>query len=257
MKTDITPGSERLVGRRQFLKTSGGVVIFIGAAGLLPQLISCKDTNKVREQLEKHSITAWVQITEDGEIIIYNPAAEMGQGSMTALPLIFAEEMDADWSNVKVEFSPQEADIYGSEGWTPGTKLMFTVGSRTTKSYYPVMRKAGAQARYVLLSSAALHWDVPISELTTQDSFVIHENSNKRIGFGELVPFLVMPETLPDFTGEGLKNQIDFGLIGKKIPRTEIPDKVSGSAQFAIDIRLPDMVYGVLERGKLHGAKPT
>ena len=256
MKTESTPGSIKPINRRQFLKSSSGVALFIGVAGILPQLISCEDPKKVGEQLKKHGITAWVQITETGEITIYNPAAEMGQGSMTSLPLVFAEEMDADWSKVKVEFSPQESDIYGSEGWVPGSKLMFTVGSRTTKSYFPVMRKAGAQARYVLLSSAAAHWGVPISELTARDSQVIHENSSKKIGYGELVPFLTMPETLPDFTAESLKKPEDFRLIGKKIPRTEIPNKVDGSAQFAIDIRLPNMAYGVLERGNLHGAKP-
>jgi len=198
-----------------------------------------------------------VRITEDGHITLYNPAAEMGQGSMTALPLIFAEEMDADWSNVNVEFSPQESDIYGSPGWQPGTKLMFTVGSRTTNSYYTVMRKAGAQARYVLLHAAAAHWQVPLTELTTGPSEVIHEKSGKKIAYGDLVPYLSMPETLPDFNEGGLKDPKDFKLIGSQIPRTEIPEKVDGSALFAIDIRLPDMVYGVLERGALHGAKPT
>ncbi|MFK7813690.1 MAG: molybdopterin cofactor-binding domain-containing protein [Maribacter sp.] len=257
MKTEKTPSATKSINRRQFLKSSSGVVIFIGAAGILPQLISCKDSKKVGEQLKKHELTAWVQITEAGDITIYNPAAEMGQGSMTALPLVFAEEMDADWSKVRVEFSPQESDTYGSPGWSPGSKLMFTVGSRTTKSYFPVMRKAGAQARYVLLSSAAAHWNVPIAELTTHDGDVIHENSSKKISYGKLVPFLTMPETIPDFTEENLKKPEDFRLIGTKIPRTEIPAKVDGSAQFAIDIRLPNMVYGVLERGNLHGAKPT
>ena len=245
------------MGRRQFLKSSGGVALFITASGLLPNILSCTDTKGVERQLTKHDVTAWVRITEDGQITIYNPAAEMGQGSMTSLPLVFAEEMDADWSNVNVEFSPQKADIYGSPGWQPGTKLMFTVGSRTTNSYYSVMRKAGAQARYVLLHSAAAHWQVPIGELTTGPSEVIHEKSDQKIGYGALVAYLTMPETLADFSETGLKNPKDFRLIGSQIPRTEIPDKVDGSALFAMDLRLPNMVYGVLERGALHGATPT
>ncbi len=245
------------VGRRQFLKSSGGAALFIGVSGLLPNLISCTDAKGMQGQLAKHDVTAWVRITEDGQITIYNPAAEMGQGSMTALPVIFAEEMDADWSKVNVEFSPQESDIYGSPGWQPGTKLMFTVGSRTTNSYYTVMRKAGAQARYVLLHTAATHWKVPIEELTKGSSTIIHEKSGQKISYGDLVAYLTMPETLPDFNDGGLKDPKDFKLIGSQIPRTEIPQKVDGSAQFAIDLRLPDMVYGVLERGALHGAKPT
>ncbi|SDM67340.1 xanthine dehydrogenase family protein molybdopterin-binding subunit [Kriegella aquimaris] len=243
--------------RREFLKTSSGVALFIGVSGILPQLVSCKKTDKVRAQLAKHELTAWVRITEEGEITIYNPAAEMGQGSMTSLPVLFAEEMDADWSKVKVEFSPQEVEIYGSEGWAPGSKLMFTVGSRTTKSNYPVMRKAGAQARHVLMYSAAKHWNVPISELTTANSNVIHEPTHRELSYGALVPFLKMPDILPDFTEDQYKNPKDYKLVGKRIPRTEIPVKVNGTAQFAIDIRLPNMVYGVLERGNLHGSQPT
>lgn len=252
MSTKITS-----LSRREFLKSSSGIALFFGASGILPLLVSCSDEKKISEQLEKHPITAWVQITEDGEITIYNPAAEMGQGSMTSLPVIFAEEMDADWSKVKVEFSPQELEIYGSPGWAPGSKMMFTVGSRTTKSNYHLMRKSGAQARHVLLHSAATHWNVPISELTTAISVVKHEKSGKEISYGELVPFLKIPESIPEFTEEQIKATKEFRLIGKEIPRTEIPSKVNGTAQFAIDIRLPDMVYGVLERGNLHGSKPT
>ncbi|MDX1315725.1 MAG: hypothetical protein R3356_09500, partial [Eudoraea sp.] len=81
MKNDINTLPEKGFSRRDFLKSSSGVALFIGVSGLLPQLISCKDTEGIKKQLEKHAITAWVQISEDGEIIIYNPAAEMGQGS--------------------------------------------------------------------------------------------------------------------------------------------------------------------------------
>ena len=257
MKKQLYTASKKGFSRREFLKSSSGVALFIGVSGILPQIISCSDPKKLKEQLEKHQITAWVQITEDGEITIYNPAAEMGQGSMTSLPLLFAEEMDADWSKVRVEFSPQEVETYGSEGWVPGTKLMFTVGSRTTKSYYPVMRRAGAQARHILRHSAAAHWGVPLAETSTKKSEVIHELSGKRIGYGELVPLLTFPDSLPDFDNGGLKNPEDFQLIGSHIPRTEIPSKADGSAQFAIDLQLPEMVYAVLERGNLHGARPT
>lgn len=251
------PTTQKQIDRRQFLKSSSGVALFIGVSGILPQLVSCSDPAGVQEQIEKHRLTAWVQLTPEGAITIYNPAAEMGQGSMTSLPVIFAEEMDADWSKVSVEFSPQEPEIYGSEGWSPGSKLMFTVGSRITKSNYTLMRKSGAQARYVLMHSVAKHWDVPVAELRTSNSYVIHEKTDQKISYGAVVPFLKIPENLPDFTEEQLKSPKDFRLIGQDIPRTEIPAKVDGTAKFAIDIRLPKMVYGILERGKLHGAKPN
>ncbi|MEJ2163206.1 MAG: molybdopterin-dependent oxidoreductase, partial [Robiginitalea sp.] len=202
------------LSRRAFLKTSGEVALFIGVSGLMPQLVSCGDTERMQAQFEKHPVTAWVKISEDGTVTICNPAAEMGQGSMTSLPVVFAEEMDADWDRVTVEFSPQEAEIYGSQGWRPGTKLMMTVGSRTTNSYWPVMRNAGAQARYVLMYSAALHWEVPVDEVSTAIGKVVHGESGKEMGYGELVPYLQMPEVLPEFKKEQLKNPGDFRLIG-------------------------------------------
>ena len=257
MKNQVNTIPEKGFTRRDFLKSSSGVALFIGVSGLLPQLVSCTDTKGIKEQLEKHAITAWVQITEDGQITIFNPAAEMGQGSMTTLPLLFAEEMDADWSRVRVEFSPQETEIYGSEGWVPGSKLMFTVGSRTTKSYYPVMRKAGAQAKYILRNSAAEHWGVPLSETSSKNSEVIHNPSGKKISYGDLVPYLKLPEEMPDISDSDLKKREDFQLVGNYIPRTELPSKTDGSIKFAIDLLMPEMVYAVLERGNLHGATPT
>jgi isoquinoline 1-oxidoreductase beta subunit len=255
----MLPTSQKngILNRREFLKSSSGIALFIGASGIFPALVSCSDSKTIQQQFGKHAITAWVKISEDGQIIIYNPASEMGQGSMTSLPLIFAEEMDADWSKVKVEFSPQESETYGSPGWSPGSKMMFTVGSRTTNSYFNTMRTAGAQAKAILLHAAAQHWKVPIKELSVENSVVSHTESAKTISYGELIPYLVAGETLPDLSEVPLKALDKFKLIGHEIPRTEIPSKVDGTAQFAIDVRLPDMVYGVLERGNLHGAKPT
>jgi isoquinoline 1-oxidoreductase beta subunit len=242
--------------RRTFLKTSSGIALVIGATGLFPQLISCKRPEQLTEILEKHVVTAWVQLSEDGRVTIYNPAAEMGQGSMTALPMIFAEEMDADWEKVEVLFSPQDPSKYGSE-WGPNRRIQLSAGSRVTKGYYTLLWKAGAQARQLILDNVARHWEVPQEELTTQSGKVYHENSGRSIGYGEVVGFLEIPDALPEVDESQLKDPSEFRLIGKDQPRYDIPSKVDGSAQFAIDVRLPDMVYGVLERGNVHGAKPV
>ncbi len=243
--------------RRQFLKTTTGASLFIGISGMFPTFIACKDSKEVEEQLEKHALTHWVQLTEDGQITIFNPAAEMGQGSMTSLPAIFAEEMDAYWPNVRVEFSPQESAIYGSEGWGNTGKIMLSAGSRVTKGYYPIMRRAGAQSRYILMLNAADQWQVPMEMLKTEDGFVKHKEDNREISYGALVPSLKIPETLPEFTEAQFKDPSEYKLIGKDLPRKEIPQKVDGSAQFTMDIAMEDMVYAVLERGKQHGATPV
>ena len=126
-------------------------------------------------------------------------AAEMGQGSMTALAAIIAEELDADWNMVRIENAPVIPAIYGLQ-W--GGKLggpMMTVGSRTIKGYYNGLRLAGAQARKVLLQNVAEKWQVPIGDLITEPSTVLHKISGRKIGYGEIVSFAKIPNPLPVF----------------------------------------------------------
>ncbi len=244
------------VSRRKFIKSSAGVALFIGSSGLLTQLVSCEKEKEVKAVIDKQRLTAWVQMDDKGHMIIFNPAAEMGQGSMTSLPVILAEEMDADWSKVSVVFSPQESEIYGSEGWGPNRKIMLSAGSRVTNGYYNLLRKAGAQIRYLFLEAAARAWRVPLTELSTGPGRVLHKKSGKEIDYGSLVSNLSIPENLPEINEAQLKDPKDFRLIGTVIPRTDIPAKVNGKAKFAMDLRLPNMVYGVFDRGRMHGAKP-
>ncbi|NND33864.1 MAG: xanthine dehydrogenase family protein molybdopterin-binding subunit [Saprospiraceae bacterium] len=244
-------------GRRTFIKRTGGVTLLIGGAGIIPHLISCSDNRETISNAPATQLTAWVRLDPSGSLTIYNPAAEMGQGSMTSLPLIFTEEMDADWNKVNVEFSPQESAIYGSDGWSSDRKVMLSAGSRITKGYFQIMRKAGAQARHIMLYSASELWDMPIESLTTENGLVIDEKGDKKISYGELVEHLQLPDPLPEIDEIQLKDPKYFRLIGKDIPRIDIPQKVNGTAQFAIDIKLPEMLYGVIERGRVHGAHPT
>ena len=132
-----------------------------------------------------------------------------------------------------------------------------SAGSRVTKGYYNLLRKAGAQARYILMHSVAEEWGVPMEELSTLPGEVVHKASNKKISFGKIIPFLKMPEPLPEISEEMLKDPKDFRLIGTDQQRYDIPAKIDGSATFAIDIRLPEMLHAVIERGRVHGAKPT
>ena len=164
-------------------------------------------------------MTAWVQIGKNGMITIFNPAAEMGQGSMTALAAIIAEELDADWNMVRIENAPVIPAIYGLQ-W--GGKLggpMMTVGSRTIKGYYNGLRLAGAQARKVLLQNVAEKWQVPIGDLITEPSTVLHKISGRKIGYGEIVSFAKIPNPLPAVTEQDLKDPATFRLVGHVMPR--------------------------------------
>ncbi len=242
--------------RRRFLQQSGGILFYVSTTFSLSSLTACMEGGKAKTGplSEGHKVSLWVQIHADDHITFLNPASEMGQGSMTALAMILAEELDADWSKVKIEYSPIEPDLYGSPGW--GRPRMITVGSRTVMTYYDSLRQAGAQARYVLLSNVADHWQVPVEELSTEPNTVIHAGSGRRISYGEIADFVKPLEEIPRIPEEQLKDPSEFRLIGKLSNRYDVPPKVDGSAVYAIDIQLPGMVYGVIARSPVHGSRP-
>ena len=201
---------------------------------------------------------AFCSIAADNTVTIVCPAAEMGQGVYTSLPLILAEELDADWSKVKTEFAPANPKLYGNPhkvwgGQTP----QITAASVAVPGYFMPLRMAGAQARKVLLDAAAEKWKVPVSELTTDKSTVIHKKSGKRISYGEVAAFATVPTEPPKITEADLKKPAQFKLIGRKdIGRSDVPLKVNGSAQYGIDVRVPGMVYASVMQSPMEGAKP-
>ncbi|HUF02753.1 MAG TPA: molybdopterin cofactor-binding domain-containing protein [Aridibacter sp.] len=243
------------VSRRGFLKAAGGVTFAVAAYALLPKIPFGEDAQASGELVEQ-TVSAWVRIDTDGKVTIFNPAAEMGQGSMTALPLILAEEMDADWNDVVIEQSPIEPAIYGSVMFG-GSRRMITVGSRAVSGYFDSLRTAGAQVRKMLLQSAAKEMGVAAGELSTEPGTVVHKNSGRKLSYGEIAGFMKVPENPPSVSPSELKDPKDFRLIGKvDIPRHDIPSKTDGSAKFAIDITLPNMAYAAISRSPVHGAKP-
>jgi len=200
------------------------------------------------------ALTPWASIETDGTIYIMAPATEMGQGSMTSLPLILAEELDVDWSKVRVVPAPVIEKIYGNPGFGG---MMYTAGSNAVRSYYKPLRLFGAQVRLVLLDNVAKHWNVPAGELTTQPSMVIHAKSNRKISYGEIAGFAEVPANAPQVKPEQLKKAKDFRLIGKDVLRVELPNKVNGSAQYSIDVQVPNMIYGTVVRSPVEGGTPN
>jgi Molybdopterin-binding domain of aldehyde dehydrogenase len=137
------------------------------------------------------ALSPWVSIAEDGTITLMSPATEMGQGSMTSLPLIIAEELDADWQKVRIIPAPPNAAIYGNPAF--GGLMMYTAGSNAVTAYFRPLRTFGAQVRRVLLNNAARHWGVPLDELTTEPSVVVHAKSGRRLTYGEIAAFAEIP----------------------------------------------------------------
>src|SRR5246500_5345967 len=171
----------------------------------------------------------WVSIAPSGEISIMAPAAEMGNGSLTSLPLILAEELDADWSKVVIVPAPPIDQIYGNPAMFG---VMLTAHSLSVQGYFTPLRTFGAQVRAVLLDNVARHWRVPLAELSTEPSVVVHAKSGRRISYGEIGKSAEIPAVAPDIEPEALKKPSDFRLIGHDVMRVELPTKVDGSAKY-------------------------
>src|ERR1700704_522825 len=225
--------------RRDFLK---------GSAGLTLALTLTADPSLLMDEAAAgegpFAPSAWLTINTDGTITIVSPAAEMGQGSFTTLPLIIAEELDADWAKVKPILPPAWDDkTYGNPAYG-GTCQ--TSASASVHGYFKALRFAGAQARRVLLDAVAAKWNVPVGELTTEPSVVVHKPSNRRMSYGEVASFAKAPAELPKIDEKDLKPTTSFRLIGKDVPRAELPTKVTGAAKYAQDVQVPGMVYAAV-----------
>ena len=229
--------------------------VMIGAAGLsfafaLPGRASGSVLAAARAG---KAISPWVSIANDGTISIMSAATEMGQGSMTSLPLILAEELDADWSQVKIVTAPPIEAIYGNPGFQG---MMYTAGSNAVTSYYTPLRIFGAQVRRVLLDNAAKTLGVPVDELTTEPSMVVHAKSGRKLSYGEIAAIAEVPAKAPEIKPDQLKKAKDFRLITKDVMRIELPGKVNGTARYSIDVQVPNMLYGTVLRAPVEGSVP-
>jgi len=198
--------------------------------------------------------SVWVTIATDGTITIVSPAAEMGQGSFTTLPLIIAEELDADWAKVKPILPPAwDEKKYGNPDYGGNFQ---TSASASVHGYFKSLRIAGAQARRVLLDAVAAKWNVPVGELSTGPSVVVHKASGRRISYGEVAAFAKAPAEMPKIEDTDLKPASSFRLIGKDVPRVELPSKVTGAAKYAMDVQVAGMVYAAVLQSPYPGGAP-
>ena len=243
---------DRDLSRRSVIAGLGGMAFCVAVGNDGVRLMSQAQANA----LANAPITPWVRIAPDGRITILSAGAEMGQGSMTSLPLILAEEMDADWSNVAIEWAPPDAKVYGYKDPFGTENLMWIVGSRAVQLYFTQLRMAGAQVRKVLIANAAQKWGVDAETLKTEPSVVINPANGGRMSYGEIAAFGTIPPTLPTVDPKELRERKNFRLIGKAVPRRDIPSKVNGTAQYAIDVTLPGMLYASSLHSPVHSAQP-
>src|SRR6185295_9965035 len=240
--------------RREFMVGAAGLtfaVVLDGCAGLRTEARNgAGATLAAAPSGAAKKVNAWASLSPDGTIWIVNPAVEMGQGSQTAIPLIIADEMDADWSRVVIVPAYPDDKVYGNPGFRG---LMYTAGSATVTGYWDVARTFGAQVRRVLMQNAARLWNVPLSELTTEPSAVVHAKSGRRMSYGEIAALAEIPAAAPAIQPEELKKPSEYRLIGKDVMRVELPSKGDGTAQYSIDVQLPGMLYAAVLRGPVEG----
>jgi isoquinoline 1-oxidoreductase beta subunit len=230
------------ISRRAFMGGSAGLMF--GFALGLPK--------PSEAQTAPGRLNAYVSIAPDGTITIQQPVAEMGQGISTGLPLIVAEELDADWSKVRVVQSPIDP-VYHH----PIFKAQYVVASISTLGYWTPLRMAGAQARRVLVDAAATKWGVPAAECVTEPSTVVHTPSGRKMSYGEIASFATPPATPPALdASKDLKKPGDYRLLGKGVPRVDVPAKSTGAAKYGIDARVPGMAYATFVRPPVRDSGP-
>src|SRR5438034_11390107 len=206
--------------RRTFLKVSAaGGALLVG--GYVPGLRETS-TAEAAGVLEPN---VWVKIGADDTVTIMLSQLEMGQGVMTSMPMLLAEELDVYWTQIKTEWVPADPK-YGNPNFG-GAQL--TAGSNSVRGMWKILREAGATARTMLVTAAAQTWSVPENTLTTEGGAVIHKASGRRLNYGGLVD---KAAALPVPKNVSMKNPKDFRVLGQSLPRLEIPEKLTGKAQF-------------------------
>lgn len=236
--------------RRDFLRTGaavgGGLLISL----YLPELAQAGSADATSPPISTpatFSPNAFIRIGTDETVTIIVGKAEMGQGVYTSLPMLVAEELEADWSKIKVESAPVDA-AYNH----PAFGIQMTGGSTSTASEWERLRKAGATARVMLIAAAAQSWKVLPDSLHAEKGYVIHAASGRRASFGSLADIAAKIEPPKDVP---LKDPKDFTLIGKPTRRLDTPSKVNGTAQFGLDIQIPGMMTAVVARAPVFGGK--
>jgi isoquinoline 1-oxidoreductase beta subunit len=230
--------------RRAFLKGSlaaAGLTIGVSVTPFGHRLLNASE-------IDSFSPNAFFKITPDNKVAIFVANSEMGQGVLTSLSMIIAEELEADWSRVSVKQAPA-ADPFKN----PIIGGQVTVASASVRGFYDALRKAGAAGRAMLIKASAETWKVPEDECKAFMGTVKHAKSGRSLTYGQLclkAAKLQVPENPP------IKNENEFRYLGKPMPRVDVPEKVAGKAVYGLDVTLKDLQYAVIARPPAYGAKP-
>ena len=248
MTTDLDLTDAVRPSRRTFLKAAGAVAAFGLTIGFEWAGTGRRALAATTMPDATFAPNAFLRVAPDNSVTVIAKHVEMGQGAYTGIATIVAEELDANWQDVRVESAPADAKRYANLAF--GT-VQGTGGSSAMANSWMQLREAGAKARAMLISAAAAQWQVPASELTARDGSVHHAATNRTATYGSLASAAAR---LPVPDKVALKSPKDFRLIGHQLPRVDVPPKTDGTAQFTLDVTFPGMLVALLQRPPLFGA---
>ena len=241
------------LSRRHFILTAataaGGFLIGIGA---MPRAAGAATVGIAPGSDENayspNDIDAWIAIDPDDSILIRYQRSEMGQGSMTALPMMIAEELQCDWSKVRIEYASPNRNLRENKVYGP----MFSHGSMSVRTSQKKVQQVGASARERLIAAAAARWNVPASECSAAQSVVTHKPSGQSLRFGELAADAAKITLAAE---PAIKTPAQFTFIPKSLPRVDVVHKTDGSGKFGIDAQVPGMVFAAITACPVPGGK--
>jgi len=233
------------VSRRGFLAAASGLVLGFALperSKLAAQQVGIPPPNLFAPPPTGKPMS-YIHIGTDDSVTFWIPKSEMGQGPTTACSQMLAEELECDWSKVRVQVAPVDPSSFGHQT---------TVGSQAIRSTWDPLRRAGAEGREMLISAAAQQWGVDRAQCRAENGYIINTATNARLSYGSLAEAAAK---LPVPANVTLKDAKQYRIIGKPVKRLDTHDKVNGRAQFGIDARIPGMVYAVIERCPVFGGK--
>src|SRR5579862_8071279 len=245
-------GNDATFSRRHFILTAmsaaGGLIVGIAAAPDSARAATISKQPWTDSDQAPHEIDAWIAIDPDDSILIRYQRSEMGQGSMTALPMIITEELQCDWSKVRIEYasanrSVREKRVYGD---------MFSHGSMSVRQSQKMMQQVGASARERIVAAAAARWHVAASECVAAQSVVTHRPSGRTLRYGQLAADAAKIKLAAE---PAIKTPAQFTFIPRRIPRVDLVHKTDGSAKFGMDAQVPDMVFAAINACPVRGGK--
>jgi isoquinoline 1-oxidoreductase beta subunit len=244
MKKMIFGNGQRL-SRRRFVVGAAAL-----AAGGLALGVKAPFVSEAAAQTGATDVNVWVAIKPDNTCVIRIARSEMGQGTLTGLAQLVAEELECDWKNVTTERISPARNLASKRAWGD----MSTGGSRGIRSSQDYVRKAGAAARIMLLQAAADQWKVPVGEVTVSNGIIAHAASKRTISYGK-VAAAAAKVTPPDPKDIKLKDPKDWKIAGKPLKRLDTADKLNGAKLYAIDVKLPGMLNAAIKDAPVFGSK--